>query len=150
MPDVSDRDVVVLAPEKRNRVEPLAASQHVERGHLPLAFGDNPVLDANALAGVGIGPPGDVARGEDPGPAGFEELIHRDAAIERKAGALGNRCRGPHTDTYYQEIGIDGRPATQRDGAPGNRFHRLAQVKHDTVRLVNRLNEPSNFRTHDP
>src|SRR5262245_52196925 len=101
MPDVSDRDVVVLAPEERNGVEPLAASQHVQRGHLPLALGDHKVLDANALAGVGIGPPGDVARGEDPRPAGFEELIHGDAAIERESGALRDRRRRPDTDTHY-------------------------------------------------
>src|SRR4029077_6480606 len=94
--------------------------------------------------------PGDVARGEDPRPAGFEELIHGDAAIEGEASTLRDRDRRPDTHTYHQEIGIDRPTAAKCHGAPGDRCHRLAQVKHDTVRFVNRPYESSDFGAHDP
>ena len=48
--DVAQRHVVVLAPEERHGVEALAAAEHVARGDLALPLGDDPVLDAHALA----------------------------------------------------------------------------------------------------
>src|SRR5262245_41951314 len=45
--DVTDRHVVVLAPEERHRIEALAPPQHVPRGGLTLTLGDHPVLDAD-------------------------------------------------------------------------------------------------------
>src|SRR5262245_4810655 len=47
MTDVLDRHVVVLAPEERDRIEALAPAEHVARRHLTLAFGDDPMLDAD-------------------------------------------------------------------------------------------------------
>src|SRR6185295_8717876 len=63
--DIVDAHVVVLAPEEGDGVEALALPEDVARGRLPLALGHYPVLDADALAGVGIGPAGDVAHGVD-------------------------------------------------------------------------------------
>ena len=78
----------MLAPEERHGVESLAASEHVPCRSLTLAFGDDPVFDANPLAGVRIGPACDVSGGEDAGRAGLEVLVDCDAAIDREAGLL--------------------------------------------------------------
>ena len=65
MADIVDRNVVVLAPEERNGVKFLAPPEHVERRGLSLALGDDPMLDANRLAAMRVGPARDVARGEN-------------------------------------------------------------------------------------
>ena len=75
MSDVFDRDVVVLAPEERHRVERFAAPEHVARRDLPLALGDHPVLDSDALSRMRIRPPRDVAGGKDPAGARLEVLV---------------------------------------------------------------------------
>src|ERR1700716_3232579 len=49
MTDIIDRHVVVLAPEKRYRVEDLALPQHIARGGLALAFRHHPMLDPDIL-----------------------------------------------------------------------------------------------------
>src|SRR5438874_9953081 len=49
MTDIIDRNVVVLAPEKRHRIECLTLSQHVARRRLALAFRDYPMLNADIL-----------------------------------------------------------------------------------------------------
>src|SRR6516225_5525186 len=82
MADVVDRDVVVLAPEERHRGIALAAAEQVARGRLALPLGDDPVLDAQPLAAVGVGPAGDVAGGENAGRAGVEVFIDDHAAID--------------------------------------------------------------------
>jgi hypothetical protein len=63
--DVVYRDVIVLTPKEWHGDELLSSLRHVERGGLALALGDNPVLDADVLAIVRIGPTRDVARCED-------------------------------------------------------------------------------------
>src|SRR4030095_5389527 len=65
--DVVDRDVVVLTPEKRHRIEPLATPKDVPRRDLALALRHDPVLDADAIARMRIRPPRDIARGKHAG-----------------------------------------------------------------------------------
>ena len=43
--DIIDRDIVVLAPEKRHLGEGCALPKHVESRGLSLTLGDNPMLD---------------------------------------------------------------------------------------------------------
>src|SRR5205814_3170699 len=117
---VSDRHIVVLAPEKRHGVEHLAASQHIARSNLALTLGYDPMLHANALARVRIRPSGHIASGEDPRLAGFEEFIHGDAAIDREARALSDCSRRPDANTHHQKIGIERAAATQRHDPPGD------------------------------
>ena len=50
MADIIDRHVVMLAPEKRHRVERLALPQHVACRGLALAFRHHPVLDPDILS----------------------------------------------------------------------------------------------------
>src|ERR1043165_8106833 len=60
--DIVDRHTVVMAPEKRHRVERLALPKHVSRGGLALTLGHHPMLDAYGLEGMRIGPARDIAR----------------------------------------------------------------------------------------
>src|SRR5437588_315242 len=82
MADIVDRHVVMLAPEERHGIEDFALAQHVARGGLALALRHHPMFDADVLAGMRIGPAGDVARRVDATDAGFEIRIHRNAAID--------------------------------------------------------------------
>src|SRR5438067_1197566 len=104
--DVVDRDVVVLAPEEGHRVESLAASQHVAGRRLALPFGDHPVLHANAVAGVRIGPSRDIAGGEDARHAGFEVLVDGDPPVDREPGALGEAQRRTNADAEHEEVDV--------------------------------------------
>src|SRR5689334_21901939 len=56
VPDVVDAHVVVRAPKERSLRERRARAEHVARGGLAVPLREHPVLDANALARVGIGP----------------------------------------------------------------------------------------------
>src|SRR5579872_6047213 len=107
MADIVDGHVVVLAPEERYRVELLLKTEHVERSGLALPLGHHPMLDANLPARVRIGPARAVARREDAGRAGFEIIVHRDAAIDREPSALGQSKTRPHADAHDNEIGLD-------------------------------------------
>src|SRR5262249_31627845 len=73
--DVVNRDVVVFAPEERAHTDSLPLAEDVPRRHLPLALGDDPVLDPNALPRDRIGPARRVARREDVRIAGPEVLV---------------------------------------------------------------------------
>jgi hypothetical protein len=73
--DIVEQQVVLLGPEERNSVKALARPQHVARRRLTLAFSDDPMLDANGLAGKPVGPPGDVARRKDTGNARLQVLV---------------------------------------------------------------------------
>src|SRR5258708_22358750 len=136
MADVIDRDIVVLAPKKRHGIEGLPTPQYVERRDLALPFRDHPVLDADALAGMRIGPAGDVAGCEDAGRAGFEVLVDSHAAIDRKASLLGELDRGTHACADDDEIRLDARGVLERD-APALHFrHGRAQVKYHAMGFV--------------
>ena len=148
--DVVDGDVVVLAPEERHGVEALAPAEDVARRRLALAFGDHPVLDADPIARVRIGPARDVAGGEDAGRAGLEVLVDGDAAVDREAGlsrpaSIAGRTPTPRTtksaSSVVPSLSVTVRPSTRRD--------RLAQVEHDAVRLVELPDEAADLRPHD-
>ena len=50
---------------------------------LTLTFGNDPMLNADALACQPVGPPGDVTGSIDARKAGLEILTHHDAAVDR-------------------------------------------------------------------
>src|SRR5262249_9621407 len=54
MTAVDDRNVVMHAPEERDSGEFYSSTQHVERCGLAMTLRNNPVLDANILAGMRI------------------------------------------------------------------------------------------------
>ena len=57
MTDIIDRNVVVLAPEKWDGGERRAVTKRIESHRLPLSFGDDPVLNPDALPGSPGGHP---------------------------------------------------------------------------------------------
>src|SRR5262245_62628642 len=103
MPDVVDGHVVVLAPEERNLGESLLLAENVARRRLTLPLGHDPMLDPQILAGMGIGPPRDVAGGKDSRRTGFKIFVHCDAAIDLETGALGQLDAGPHPNARSEE-----------------------------------------------
>ena len=109
----------MLAPEKRHRVEPFAAAQDVAGRGLTHALGDDPVLDANALSAVRIGPARGVARSENSGRARLQAVVHEDAAIGFQSGLLRDRRRGFHADADDDQIRIETRAVAQHDLASG-------------------------------
>src|SRR5215471_5107326 len=148
--DIVDRDIVVLAPEERHRDELLAPSEHVERGGLALALGDDPVLDADALAAVWIRPARDVARREDSGRAGFQISVHDHATVELEAGLFGKFGPRAHADAGDYKVGLKRAAALQRhpiavDGADG-----VLQVEDHAVLLVQGAHEITDLRAQNP
>src|SRR5436309_14085150 len=69
--NISNRHVVVLAPEERHRVEALVEPEHVERRGLALALSHHPVLDPDAPAAIPIRPPADIGGGMSSPRAGL-------------------------------------------------------------------------------
>ena len=126
----------MLAPEERNRVEALASPQDVARRDLTLALGDDPMFHADAVAGMRIRPSRDIPGSENAGRGGLEEFVDQNAAIERKAGSLGEHGRRTHADAHHREVGIN-RPSTaQLDDSAVDRRDRLPQVKDHAVSFV--------------
>src|ERR1700739_2072763 len=141
MSDVVDRHVVMLAPEEWHGIEALALAQHVERSDLALALGHHPVLDADPAAGMRIGPAHNIAGGVNAGRAGFEELVHRNAAIERKPGLLRKRKARPHADADANEVHSHRAATLERGAAAVDAGDSVLQAKHDAVLLVQPTNE---------
>src|SRR5207302_6910579 len=101
---VIDSHVVVLTPEEWNRVKLFATAKNILRCDLSLALSNHPVLDANSLAGVRIGPAGGIASCEDSGHAGFEVFVDFDTPIDREPSLLGQNQRRPHAHTQNYEV----------------------------------------------
>jgi Polyketide cyclase / dehydrase and lipid transport len=98
--------IVVRAPEKRHGVERLVPTNHVTRRSLALPFGDNPVLDANILACVGIGPTCNVACRKDPRNASPQIPVEDDAAVQRNPRLFRKSERRPYADTHDNQVFI--------------------------------------------
>ena len=82
----------------------LAMPEHVERSGLSLALGDHPMLDADALTAMRVGPACNVSGRPNCWHARFEIGIHDNTAINDKPRHF---CKfGPraHTDTDDHEI----------------------------------------------
>src|SRR5262249_48804772 len=133
MADVVQLEIVVLAPEKRYRIEPDALAEDVLRCNLALTLGNHPVLNANALTRMRIWPARNIARRINALRAGLQVFVDRDAAIERQSGLLGQRDRRAHADTHDDEVGRQRRAVAQRHLPSVDAGNRLAEMKHDAV-----------------
>src|SRR3546814_6383001 len=80
MADVVDHDVVMLAPEEGDRREAFSPAEHVACRRRTLPIGDSPMLEADIVAGLGVGPARDIACREDARRARFEEGVDQHAA----------------------------------------------------------------------
>ncbi len=147
MTHVVDRHVVVLAPEERHRRERLAASQDVACRGLALAPGDDPVLDADALAGAGVGKSRDVAGGPDAGRARLEEAVHHDATVELEPRLLGEGQRRTDADAHHDQVRAGPRTVVEHDAIRLDRLDRAPEVEVDAVLLVQRADERPQLRS---
>src|SRR5262249_16608666 len=138
MPDVVDRHVVVLAPEERNLGKSLLLAENVASCRLTLPLGHDPMLDPQILAGMGIGPPRDVAGGKDCGHGGLKVFIHCDAAIDLETGALSQLDARPHANADDDDVGRQCRAAFKPDVLGIDRCRRLLEMEYHAVLLVNR------------
>src|SRR5262245_5309264 len=109
MAHVVDAHVVMRAPEKRHIVEYFVGAQDVPGGRLSLALRDHPVLDANAVAAVRVGPARDIAGRKDTGHTRLQVRIHRHATIDHEAGLLGKLYAWPHADADDHHISANAR-----------------------------------------
>jgi hypothetical protein len=92
-------------------------SQHIGCCDLSLTFGHRPVLNANVLSRVRIGPADDIAGGEDVRIAGLKPGVDEHAAVDRQPGLFCevNARFDARTDDY--DIGFD-RLAVLLDHSP--------------------------------
>ena len=139
--DVVDTHVVVRAPEERHLLEAFPSTEDVARSRLSHSLRDDPVLDADALPAMGIGPTCNVARGVDAARARLEEFIHRNAAIERKTGIFREREPGSHANTDDHQRGIETRAVIEHHGRFFNPCRLAPEVKDDALLTVQRLDE---------
>src|SRR6266567_3527331 len=147
MTDVVDGHVVVLAPEERHSIERLTLAEDISCGDLALTFGNHPVLDADPITRMPIGPACNVARGKHAGRARFEVRIDGNAAVDGEARLLGQRDRRPHADAHHHEICFELCGIAQRYPGTLDVIDRLPQVKCNAVRLVKLAHDNADLPT---
>src|SRR5690606_34501911 len=81
--DISDRRVVVGAPEERRIAERQPVPQHVAGCDLPLPLCHDPMFDPRAFAGNPVRPFRRVSGGEDAANAGFQTSVASPASTAR-------------------------------------------------------------------
>src|ERR1700694_2458830 len=101
---VIDSHVVVLTPEEWNSVKLFATAKNILSCYLPLALSNHPVLDANSLAGMRIGPAGGIPSSEDARHAGFEGFVDFSTPIDARPGLFRKGQRRPHAHTQNQQV----------------------------------------------
>src|SRR5690606_21167720 len=101
---ISDRHIVMGAPEKGRIPEAYIRTQHVLGHHLALPLGYYPVLHSHRLPIGSALPSRDITGGIDAVSRGFKLCVHEDAAIDSESGGLGLRGSRPDTDTDDDEI----------------------------------------------
>ena len=101
---VIDSHFIMLTPEEWNSVKLFATAKNILSCYLSLALSNHPVLDANSLAGVRIGPASGISSSEDSGHAGFEVFVDFDTPINRKPGLFRHSQRRSHSYTQNQEV----------------------------------------------
>src|SRR5215467_14836376 len=136
MADIIDRHIIMLAPEERHCGVALAPAEHVACRGLALPLGDNPVFDPQPLAAVRIGPAGDVSSGENPGRARFKVLVYQHPAIYRQSGLLREVDPRPHADPDHDKVGVDGSAVIEPHPLGFDGGHRVAEMEHDAMALV--------------
>src|ERR1700719_4464582 len=114
MADVVDGEVVVLAPKEGYCVETLPPPEHIERRGLPLALRNHPMLDADPIAGMRVGPSRDIAGSKNSRSTGFKELIDSHPAIDRQPRLFGESDGRAHAHAQDHKIRLHRRGIGQR------------------------------------
>src|ERR1019366_3859700 len=136
MADIRDGRARVRAPEERGVAERRVVAQQQARDMLALAFGVDPVLDADDLAGVGVGEAGDVTDGIDIVGRGAQPAVDHDAVVDLQAGGLGQRRARPDPGAGDDEVGLDRLAIVEAELAVLIALHLAAEMEHHALRLV--------------
>ena len=104
----------MLGPEERDSSKFLAVSEHVARRGMALTLGHDPMLDANLLPAIRIGPSRDVAGSQNRWLARFQIGVHAHPAIHGKSGSFGELDPWPHADPSNHKICLDRAAAFER------------------------------------
>jgi hypothetical protein len=96
MPHIGEAEIILLGPEEWNGVKSFALAQDVARSSLTLAFGNDKVLDPDALTGEPIWPTRDIAGGKDARGARLKVLVDGDTAVHGQPRPRRKRGLGPH------------------------------------------------------
>ena len=146
--DVVDAHVVVRAPEERHVVEPLARAEDVARRRLSHALRHDPVLHADALAGVHVGPPRDVSRREDPATlVSSHSSTTTPRSIESPAcSASAMRGRTPTPMTTRSAARRESSSSSTASSLDARRF--AAEVEVHSLLLVQRADEVAELVPH--
>src|SRR5262245_51243667 len=150
MADIVDRDVVVLTPEEGDCIKFLTVAEHVESRGLALALGYHPVLEAYHLAEMGIGPPRDVAGGEDRGLGGLEIGVHGDAAVGSEPRGFSERDPWAHANSGDHEISFEPAAALELHLLAVDASRHVFEVENHAVLLVQRADEIAHLRPENP
>ena len=118
-PQHLDAVAALVAPEERHRRVRLALAaggfgQQVGGDRRPLLGRVRPVLDAQLLVEVGVGPAGDVAGGVDARHRGAQRGVADDAVAERQRAALEPAGDRRHADADDDHVGRDDGAVAER------------------------------------
>src|ERR1043166_4191990 len=145
MTDIIDRHVVMLAPEEWDIGKSIALSQDISRHGLTLALGHDPMFNPEIPARLWIRPQRNIAGGKNSRYAGLQVLVHDDAPVDLKAGALGELGPGPHADADDHEVSRQCRSTFQLDVSSVDRCRRLLEMEDDAMLFVQSANEVAEF-----
>src|SRR5688572_2820887 len=141
VPDVVDRQVVVLAPEERDVREGRSLSGDGPAHRLTLPLGEHPVFNPNLAAASGVWPARGVADREDALRRCLEIGVDHDPAVDSQPGLLGESQVRAHSDPGHDEIGGEAFTVLQHDVAAFQAACRLPEMEYDPVVFVEPLNE---------
>ena len=68
--------------------------------------------------------------------AGFKIFVDQHTAIDRQSGLLGEVDARPHADSDYDEIGVDRNAVVEPNPSGFDGAHRVAEMEHDAMTLV--------------
>src|SRR3954462_691141 len=107
------------------------------------------MFDTDAVAGISVGPPRDIARRKDTWHAGFEIGVDDDAAVDLEARLLGQFEARFYANTDHDEVGFERASALEADLAAVDRRHAILQMKDDVMLLVEGTHEVAHVGPQD-
>jgi len=68
--------------------------------------------------------------------AGFKIFVDQHTAIDRQSGLLGEVDARPHADSDHDEVGVDRNAVVEPNPSGFDGAHRVAEMEHDAMTLV--------------
>ena len=147
--DIGDRNVVMLAPEERDRMERLAASEHVDGGQCPCRSATTQCSTRMASPVSRSGQRAMSPAAKIPGA-----LVSRNASTTSprsilRPAASARPSRGRTPTPGDDEIGLQDASAVERHPLALEAARRFAPVENDAMLLVERLHEAAELEPQD-